>query len=1359
MTVSPISQTTVPINTVANQAKRSTLDSKEKTGADGNKENSIPQGPESKEEFLDKAKEESWQVIEESDVLPPTENLSPVRQDSTTITYTYKDKTYAVSEHVAPFKYSVLQSKLAGSQIDRTDNNIKLDVEESSATDFMLAETTKTNAKTKEPKTVNEVFNDSMKSEWGDLDMDDPRRQYYELIQAQAALVGGYEFLPYQTNEGVGGDSTTYLRGTVLMDQASTYGLLKEEEISRKLDELSGNEKVIKGIDELMQGAVDKIKDKDSLVDKIYKTMSSEDYKALLESMPPDGARLRYSNDIKSLEMLDSEKARQVRDEIVGGELIEQLNDAIANDRFSVDDLSLAVRDHTFLAFTGIYRTISGLRNADKLIQNYLKGKEGIDSVPDHLKAQAKGLKEAFDIFTSSLMNSYVSNGRFDIAQASRNMAKAVGNGISAHGALFLNKINAGGYLSTIGGAAGLTAGIYSIVKTKADTEMERLVSARAFAATMSTLPHMAKFVAEPLGKLMNNEGMLVMLGLDKNTQLREQYLKYFPEADDPIEVPTERSDTPPVDLEDIELDSIQSDSDRASLWADALEEQLSEFGDEEFFDARSHISVDEFRNNYDAAADILDDMDRSMWDDTLDELSEADRSSILSAADDRIRAAGMDPDGIDTPTKLRTLGTTLNVAAAVGGEFAGGILDIVMGGMTLDGLIGNPDAVPAEYAAASLQIAAGTGGLIAGGTSLAAMVSGSTLAATLSAVAGGAAVAAFGLGAIGMIVLGAIAKQKQERKADEIRQDYNDWSAVGVTEENWGDKLNYAIHARHEYNYYYGSDSYQDIFPEDRPVWTGGLDENNNGLSDQYEAFTDYVADHKNIPDDWFRDWDEDHGIDRSNGVFEIDGVPVLGSDGKSNKPNEGPGSFSDFKEDIDRVDVGSIELGDDGVVFFVKDGVKQAVKSGVGNGFDNTDSDSRQIVEYLRDLHEITHPGGERDQDLIDLITRLHDDSDQYNEISELKRRISDDFVPIFGKDHDDDSDGANPGGYGDFKTDIDRVDVEKIELGSKGSNVIYFEKDGIKWQLDKDDTGHLRGGKKIYEYLYDLYNLIRPDGENIDKDIAREVTDKHNEGDDYNDIDDLREHLVDTFPEKFGEAPAAFGTTYNEEGSVNHNRVGTSGDFIEDVDKVDVGTIAISEDGRKAVFVKDGIKQRITDSNDTNSAILDYLKGLHDLVKGDENRAREMDRVFGTTDDYNSLDKIKAYMDPPKPRTWADSTPVDKNVTSDIGNGDAGDFKEDMDKVDAASIRVVKDGGNTKVYFMKENRWHVMEDGDHLGGGFRDIYNQLVMIANMTDSGKDLRLAARIDQIWDRTDDYNEASKLDDYLIRLGALPENY
>ncbi len=1287
------------------------------------------EGPENAEAFRAKAEDNGWTVVEEDDELPPMDNLKPARQDETTLTYQYKGTTYAVSEHVTPFKYSVLESKLAGVEIRRTDNNININVPESAATDFMNAETTEGG------KTVSELFNENMKNEWSSLDLSDPRRQYLELLQAQAALVGGYDYLPNLTKQGVGSDTTSVLPDPVVMDAASTYGLLKEEDIGRKLSELAEDESIVAGIDGFMEDAVSKIKDKNGLTNKVYATMTSDEYKDMLEGMDPDGARVRFANDLKSLEMLDADKAAALRNDMVGAELIDKLDEIVSSGSYTDEALPLAIQDQTLLAFNQLYRSISATRNADKMIQNYLKGKEGIDSVPEHLREKARGLKQAYTIFTDSILESFKKNGQFDVNDAARNMAgmvKSAGKGLNGYAIMALEKLNAGGYLSTVGGAAAITAGIYMLTKTKGDTPEERIAAARAFSGAMSTLPYMAKVVASPLGKALNNPGMLVMLGLENNTQLQEMFGKHFPKSDDSITAVKATGS-----ISEFQLDDLVPDGGTAERWAADLERRLNSFADGED-GARSTVSNSDFRESYSATSEILEDVESrqgSVFQDAVDDMPEAERSAVLRAADEQIRNGGGDPSKVPTSTKLRLFGTVFNVAAALGGEFAGGILDIVMGGMTLDKLVGNPNALPGEYAGALLQMGAGVGGVVAGGATLAAMITGSTV---LASVAGGAAVVGFGLGAIALIVIGAVAKQKQEQALNDTAQDFKDWETLDVTEDNWGDKFNYLQNARYAYNYEYGSGDYFKHFPDDKPVW--------EARPEQYKDFTEYLKDHSSLPDGWFDDWDEGHDVEINgfNNPDEHDGRHVVGSDDKSNKPGHGAGTFNDFKEDVDLVDVGTIELKDDGWIHFVKNGYEQAVKAGVGDGWDN-DNDSNRVADYLTQIYELTHPDGELDEDIVSRITKLHDGSDKYNDIEALRRVLSEDFVPMLGKDDN------SPGNYDEFEEDVDRVDIDAIEVDSGDSSVIYFVKDGKKWMLDKDDHGSLEGddAKKIFTYLYDIHNLIRPDGENIDNDVVKEISKKHDEGDGYNDIDDMREHLVEKFPEKYKDEAASFGVTCNEEGSVNHNKIGTPSDFIEDVDRVDVGTVAVSDDGRKVVFVKDGIKQRIADTNDTNGEIVKYLKSLHDLVDGDEKRAREMDRLLGATDDYNDLGRLKAYMDPPKPRTWADETPKSQDGLMKVPNQDQDEFKEDMDKVDAASLRVVDE----VVYFTKNGEWHSMGPG--YGGDMRHIYNQLVMVANMTNNGQNHKLAARIDQIWDRGDDYNEANELETYLKKIGAL----
>lgn len=85
---------------------------------------------------------EAPKTLEDDDVLPPVNKLEPKRVDDDTISYTFNGETYYVNREETPFKYNVLEGKLLGVEFDKSDNNINVNVPESSATDFMAAKTT-----------------------------------------------------------------------------------------------------------------------------------------------------------------------------------------------------------------------------------------------------------------------------------------------------------------------------------------------------------------------------------------------------------------------------------------------------------------------------------------------------------------------------------------------------------------------------------------------------------------------------------------------------------------------------------------------------------------------------------------------------------------------------------------------------------------------------------------------------------------------------------------------------------------------------------------------------------------------------------------------------------------------------------------------------------------------------------------------------------------------------------------------------------------------------------------------------------------------------------------------------------------
>jgi hypothetical protein len=1165
-------------------------------------------GPENAEDFRSKAKDKKWTVIEEKNGLPPINNLKPKRVDSTTITYDYDGKTYAVSEHLTPFKFSVLENKLAGTEISKTDNNIDIKVADSEATDFMNAKTTE------DDKTVGELFHDNMKKEWGKLDLKDPRRQYYELLQAKAALVGGYEYLPNETEERIFGTTgTSYLPNSVIMDQASTYGLLKEEEVSKKLAELSQNEQVVDGVDGLMKDAVAKIADKKGLVNNIYKTMSSPEYTDMLESMDSDGAKTRFANDLKSLDYLDKEKATEIRGKILDKGLVDEITSIIDSGKYSGEALETAVNDQVQMGLQGTFSSIFGIAFADKAVQSYLK--DGKADLSDDVKRGLDSYKAAVKIASNSILESFKTKGSFDIKDVSSRISTVlkannpdIPTGTRNGAAALLQASMKNGVLPAIGGVLAGTAAIYTLNKNMGDTVEERMGAARGLLISVATMPALALASTKTLENLFNKPGMAAMLGLENNTQLREIYLKRFPDSDNAVSV---------TGSQDVELETL--DERRSAISGQLPELDVGESsGDwagrfETYFDniaagkgssgsstpSTTEPDIEEVMSDPNERISAATSESGSRYSDSLDDLDDNRRASVMGMVDDRISNMGLDPSDLDKPSKLRLVGTVLGTVGGMA-DFAGGVLDLALGGMSIDKLRKNPDALPSEYAAATMQLLGGVSIAGMAGTSLASMIAGPATAAALGIASGVLGIAGVGFGAIAAIVTGVIAKQKQERKVDEVRQDFNDWSTLGVTEDDWGDKLNYTSHARYNYNYYHGTNRYYDLYPEDKPMW--------EARPEQYKDFTEYVGDHGRLSDDWFDKWDKDHKSGLGEGSPDPSGLPRFGDDGK-------PGTFGDFKEDIDRVDVGSIELAEDGRVIFKKDGVKQVIDPIVGG--EANEKDRQKIIDYLNDLYEISHPDGKRNQEIIDKITKLHDESDHHNDIDYLKRALDSSKAPLLGRE-------GKAGTFSDFKEDIDRVDISSIELDSTNSSSISFVKDGKKWQLDKDDHGSLsdKDASSIFDYLKDLYIMTRKDGK-PDKDLIEKISTLHDESDKYNDLDALRTKLdLDNDPS---------GLPLFGDGGIP----GTFSDFKEDVDRVDVGSIELLDDGR-VIFVKDGVKQIINssagDSSDrkTRDSIIEYLTGLYDLAHPDGKFSKEiadkMDDIFGGTDKYNDLDKIR-------------------------------------------------------------------------------------------------------------------------------------
>ncbi|WJS87413.1 hypothetical protein [Paracoccus sp. TOH] len=1274
------------------------------------------------------------ETLKEDDALPPVNKLDPKRVDEDTISYTFNGKTYYVNREDTPFKYNVLEGKLLGTEIDKSDNNINVNVPESSTTDFMNAKTTE------DGKTVGELFHENMKKEWGDLSLDDPRRQYFELMEAKSALATGYHVVPYQTRDGAFGSTvTTSLDSTSPLDQASTYGLLKEEEIAKKLAELSERPEIVEGVDKLMNDAVSKIEDRRGLTNKVFDTMSSDEYMDMLESLDPEVAKVRFANDLKSLDFLDKNKASEIRNKFLDEGLVDEFTKIMESGEFDKEAIELAASDTVQKALQATFMSAFGITFSDMAVQNYLK--DGSGNLPDDVKRGLDSYKVAVNVATTAFTDSFKANGKFDLADVTKRLSQGIlaadnlptsSTSVRNGAAALLNGAIMNGALPAAGGILAGVATIYTLNKNGGDTLEERMGAARTALIVIATSPALVKAGSKVVESFFNKPGMTAMLGLEDNTQLREAFEKKFGEAAKSAELPTPpESPTRPgspgspgfgLDLGDmgIELDD----------WSRDLLGDINRAGSGEngFSDTMRNMNV--------GLDDASDAATRPIAD-ALDNADPADRASLMNMIDDRVQSMGVDPSDLDTPSKLRIIGTIMTTVGGLA-DTVGGILDIALGGMSLDKLRKDPDAMPDEIAGATFQLLGGISIAGMAGTSLASMLAGPATAATMGVAAGAMGIAGLVFGGISAIIAGVVAKKKQDQAMDNVRQDFNDWSKLGITEHDWGDKLNYAIHIAYEYNSRKGSSKYYDLYPEDKPVW--------EGRRKQYEAFTEYVSKHGKMHDDWFKDWDkEELGENVSNwgdsfGSEDPSGLPRFGDAGK-------PGSFEEFKRDVDRVDVGSIELAENGRVIFRKDGVKQIIDPQIGEKA--SDKDRRDIINYLKDLHQITHPGGKRDQDIIDRIAKLHDESDRYNEISDLKRILDDSKPPLFGKDGN-----TKVGTFSDFKRDIDRVDIASIRPDSGDSSVIYFEKDGQEWMLDKDDHGSLKKGdaEKIFDYLNNLYVMTHSGGK-PDQDLIDRIEGLFGKSDDHNDLDDLRDEIG---ADKDPTGLPVFG---------DGGKPGTFKDFRRDIDRVDIGSIELADGGR-VIFKKDGVLQVINPSDgdkagrDTRRDIIRYLEGLYHLARPDgdldKDRVDMMNDIFRRTDKYNDLDAIR---DKIEMEESADGLPF----FGDGGKpGKFGDFKEDIDRVDIGSIELL-DNGN--VIFTKDGVMQVVSvtHGSDSDKKTREqIINYLKEMHNIAhpDGKFDRGIAERMDWVLGANDKHNDPDKIGDYIdewIRKGRPKE--
>jgi hypothetical protein len=193
----------------------------------------------------------------------------------------------------------------------------------------------------------------------------------------------------------------------------------------------------------------------------------------------------------------------------------------------------------------------------------------------------------------------------------------------------------------------------------------------------------------------------------------------------------------------------------------------------------------------------------------------------------------------MSTADKIKLIGPGLKALGNTA-YFAGSVLGIYMG---VDGLMKAENDI--DRAVAGLGLGAGLAWTAASSISLAG-VFGATFA--------GASALAYGLGAVGVVlsvialgITSAIQYNKQKQARQDMEDFFNDLSRDGVTQDDWGTKLDYIAHTSYNYEHSTVYDEwYETYFPEGLPPW--------EAQPEQYEAFVEEYHSHGGTEPVW---WD----------------------------------------------------------------------------------------------------------------------------------------------------------------------------------------------------------------------------------------------------------------------------------------------------------------------------------------------------------------------------------------------------------------------------------------------------------------------------------------------------------------------
>jgi protein-tyrosine-phosphatase len=634
------------------------------------------------------------------------------------------------------------------------------------------------NNKDSERLTVSEAATQNLIDEYkkaiekGDLGKDSDEAKLILALEAKVALNNGRSITGYTEEKSLGGTWRESNSKQTQLTKEDMQDIIDGRSVDDLLSELFSKEKIAGDYQAKLDEALGKIGNKEDIANKLYTTLTGEDYVKYLKDLKEHGMEnagsTETANLLQSLTLIDPEKAKQAQQELMKNSMTADLNELVADPtKVSQSAKEQGMKDVLTLIKSVLkYDTFDIPRRAQETIEKFIN--------------EFLGDKQKLSSFTKVVedLNTRIQAGDMpseaDIKKALQPVYTEFGNESAGRALNALNYLNNMGVLGSLGGTVGFVSGFYQLFGQNgklADQPLERLAIAKDFISFLGASQHFIKFGSDIVSRLPGGssaKGFPDLLGLSKtlpqiwgsNGTLNK-------------EMSTSLPDSPKV-------------PDRAP--------QLPDFDFNTFSDDWAQYTDDLFSREVPTTAPA------GGGSPDIQQISENLGDTIDKQINDLPTTTGNPGAGNTEPKKPtpnvghKIAGSVVRVLSGVGDTF-GGVADIVLGAFTIKA--GIQSGSDLQKAAGSLQIVGGVSSGVAGGIGLAGLF-GSVGAA--SAFAGPLALLGVVLLGVGGIITYFVEHEKKQKATDAEGKWYHDLADAGLTQSDWGDKVEYARYSIYEY-------------------------------------------------------------------------------------------------------------------------------------------------------------------------------------------------------------------------------------------------------------------------------------------------------------------------------------------------------------------------------------------------------------------------------------------------------------------------------------------------------------------------------------------------------------------------------